>query len=357
VTWARQQGFEPIDLGGALQYVVDGAGSVACETDFKTAVRILDPNGDSVSLGEQDDIPYFTDIPEGSVLEWEATTMDSKGITKGQEVGTPDRINIDIVAMDPSFLARVSNMAIDSLTDEEIVALFTGDVAPMMNFLEENPDLIDPELAQVTFYSQTVETNDDGKASGTIPIDPAWGKSLFTINFHYGYSQLAEASTDSKTNRRWQEEIGPIIFQVLATVALTAITSGAFLALKVGGATWQASRAGAVATRSTAVYKKIKRAQKIAFAIEMAQMAKAYFRDGFGIVGMNSQGCSFPLVGFNHVYSFDTDYMVSLVDAAGEIDFSKLDENTIESLIQQSLIRNLSVAALMTGLLIWSLTR
>jgi len=353
VTWANQQGFEPIDLEGALQYVVDGAGSVACETDFKTAVRILDPNGDSVSLGEQDDIPYFTDIPEGSVLEWEATTMDSKGITKGQEVGTPDRINIDIVAMDPSFMARVSNMAIDSLTDEEVVALFTGDVTPMMNFLEANPDLIDPELAQVTFYSQTVETNSDGKASGTIPIDPAWGKSLFTINFHYGYSQLAEASTDSKTDRRWQEEIGPIIVQVLATVALTAITGGAFLAARVG---W-AARGAHIAVKSGAVYKKIKRAHKIAFAIEMAQMAKAYFRDGFGIVGMNHQGCSFPLVGFNHVYSFDTDFMVTLIDEAGNIDFNKLDENSIEALIKQNLVRNLSVAALMTGLLIWSLTR
>ena len=98
-------------------------------------------------------------------------------------------------------------------------------------------------------------------------------------------------------------------------------------------------------------------AQKIAFAIEMAQMAKAYFRDGFGIVGLNRQGCSFPLVGFNHVYSFDTDFIVSLTDESGEIDFSTLDENKLEALIQQNLVRNLSVAAIMTGLLIWSLTR
>ena len=254
-------------------------------------------------------------------------------------------------------MARISNMAIDSLTDEEVVAIFTGDVTPMMNFLEANPELIDPELAQVTFYSQTVETNSDGKASGTIPIDPAWGKTLFTINFHYGYSQLAEASTDSKTDRRWKEEIGPIIVQVLATAALTAITGGAFLAARVGGMTWKASRTASAAVKSASVYKKIKRAHKIAFAIEMAQMAKAFFRDGFGIVGMNNQGCSFPLVGFNHVYSFDTDFMVTLIDEAGEIDFSKIDENALEALLKQNLVRNLSVAALMTGLLIWSLTR
>ena len=357
MTWARQQGFEPIDIGGALQYVLDGAGSVACETDFKTAVRILDPNGNSVSMGSQDDIPYFTDIPEGSVLEWEATTMDSKGITKGQEVGTPDRINIDITAMDPSYMARISNMAIDALTDEEVVAIFTGDVTPMMNFLEANPELIDPELAQVTFYSQTVETNSDGKASGTIPIDPAWGKTLFNINFHYGYSKLAEASTSSKTERRWQEEIGPIIVQVLATIALTAIASGAVMAAIIRFRTLKAATDAARVAKAGSTYLKIKKAHKIAFAIEMAQMAKAFFRDGFGIVGMNNQGCSFPLVGFNHVYSFDTDFIVTLTDEAGNIDLSKIDENALEALIKQNLVRNISVAALMTGLLIWSLTR
>ena len=353
LTWANQQGFEPIDLGGALQYVVDGAGSVACETDFKTAVRILDPNGDSVSMEKKEDIPYFSDIPEGSVLEWEATTMDSKGLTKGKEEGTPDRINIDITAMDPSYMARVSDMAIDDMTEEELIGIIQGDYSGMTRFLESNPDLIDPELAQVTFYSQTVETNSDGIASGRIPIDPAWGKSLFSINFHYGYSKLAEASTDSKTDRRWQEEIGPIIFQVLATVALAAITAGASLAAQSAWAIRAAAGVGKVAQART----KIKKAQKIAFAIEMAQMAKAYFRDGFGIVGLNNQGCSFPLVGFNHVYSFDTDFIVSLTDEAGEIDFSKIDENSLEALLKQNLARNLSIAALMTGLLIWSLTR
>tara|TARA_R110002020_G_scaffold10668_7_gene40574 strand:+ start:3538 stop:4599 length:1062 start_codon:yes stop_codon:yes gene_type:complete len=353
VTWARQQGFEPIDVGGGLQFVLDTAGSVACETDFKTAVRILDPNGDSVSMEKKEDIPYFSDIPEGSVLEWEATTMDSKGLTKGKEEGTPDRINIDITAMDPSYMARVSDMAIDAMTDEEVVGILHGDTSGMTRYLEANPNLIDPELAQVTFYSQTVETNSDGIASGRIPIDPAWGKSLFSINFHYGYSKLAEASTESKTERRWTEEIGPILVEVLATVALAAITGGAALAIRAG---WLA-RAGAGAIKIDKVKTKIKKAQKIAFAIEMAQMAKAYFRDGFGIVGMNRQGCSFPLVGFNHVYSFDTDYLVSLTDESGEIDFSTLDENKIESLIQQNLARNLAVASLMTGLLIWALSR
>ena len=351
--WAKQQGFEPIELDGALQYVVDGAGSVACETDFETQVRVLDPNGDPVSLETKDDVPYFSEIPEGSVLEWKATTMDSKGLTKGKEEGTPDRINIDITAMDPSYMARISNMAIDEMTDDEVVNLLNGDTSGISRVLEANPQWVDPQLAQVTFYSQTVETNDDGVASGRIPIDPAWGKSLFSMNIHYGYSKLAEASTSDKTDRRWQEEIGPVIVQVLATVALTAITAGAALAARSAWAIRAAAGVGKVHQAKT----KIKKAQKIAFAIEMAQMAKAYFRDGFGLVGMNRQGCSFPLVGFNHIYSIDTDYMVTLTDESGNIDFSNLDENKIESLIQQNLVRNLAVASVMTGLLFWALSR
>ena len=351
--WAKQQGFEPIDVGGGIQFVLDTAGSVACETDFETEVRVLDPNGDPVSLETKDDVPYFSDIPEGSVLEWKALTMDSKGLTKGKEEGTPDRINIDITAMDPTYMSRISNLAIDEMTDDEVIGLLSGDTSGMARVLEENPDWVDPQLAQVTFYSQTVETNDEGVASGRIPIDPAWGKSLFTMNIHYGYSKLAEASTSQKTDRRWQEEIGPVVVQVLATVALTAITGGAALAARAG---WMA-RAGAGAAKVAQVKTKIKKAQKIAFAIEMAQMAKAYFRDGFGIVGMNRQGCSFPLVGFNHVYSIDTNYMVTLTDEAGNIDFSTLDENKIESLIQQNLVRNLAVASVMTGLLFWALSR
>ena len=341
LSWFNQSGFEEIELdSGALQFVLDTAGSVACETDFTSGVRIVDPNGKDVSFDTKQGIPVWTQIPEGSVLEWRVETKaDAKK-------GASDRVNIDITSMDPSYMARIASLVIKQATDEELLQIIRGDNTPMEKYLEENPNLINPELAQATFYSQTVVTDDDGKATGTIPIDPAWGKNLFSINFHYGYSDLAEMSTDDKTERVWKEEIGPILVEVLATVALTAISGGAALGVRV-----------AMLAKAGKTMNNIRKVAKIAFAYEMAMMARAYFAQGFGIVGLNKYDCSFPLAGFNHVYSFDTDYIVSLENEAGEIDLSELDENQIEALFQQELVRNLAVGAIATGLLIWILTR
>ncbi len=341
LSWFNQSGFEEIELdSGALQFVLDTAGSVACETDFTSGVRIVDPNGKDVSFDTKNGVPVWSQIPEGSVLEWRVETMaDAKK-------GKSDRVNIDITSMDPSYMARIASKVIQQSTDDELLQIIRGDNTPMEKYLEENPDLINPELAQATFYSQTVVTDDDGKATGTIPIDPAWGKNLFSINFHYGYSDLAEMSTDDKTERVWKEEIGPILVEVLATIALTAISGGAALGVRV-----------AMLAKAGRTMKTIKMISRIAFAVEMAQMAKAYFAQGFGIVGLNKYDCSFPLAGFNHVYSFDTNYIVSLENEAGEIDLSEIDENQIEALFKQELVRNLAVGAIATGLLIWILTR
>ncbi len=341
LSWFNQSGFEEIELdSGALQFVLDTAGSVACETDFTSGVRIVDPNGKDVSFDTKNGVPVWSQIPEGSVLEWRVETMaDAKK-------GASDRVNIDITSMDPSYMARIASKVIQQSTDDELLQIIRGDNTPMEKYLEENPDLINPELAQATFYSQTVVTDDDGKATGTIPIDPAWGKNLFSINFHYGYSDLAEMSTDDKTERVWKEEIGPILVEVLATIALTAISGGAALGVRV-----------AMLAKAGRTMKTIKMISRIAFAVEMAQMAKAYFAQGFGIVGLNKYDCSFPLAGFNHVYSFDTNYIVSLENEAGEIDLSEIDENQIEALFKQELVRNLAVGAIATGLLIWILTR
>lgn len=341
MSWFNQSGFEEIELdSGALQFVLDTAGSVACETDFTSGVRIVDPNGKDVSFDTKEGIPVWSQIPEGSVLEWRVETKaDAKE-------GASDRVNIDITSMDPSYMARIASKVIKQATDDELLQIIRGDNTPMEKYLEENPNLINPELAQATFYSQTVVTDDDGKATGTIPIDPAWGKNLFSINFHYGYSDLAEMSTDDKTERVWKEEIGPILIEVLATIALTAISGGAALGVRI-----------AMLAKAGKTVNNIKKVARIAFAVEMAQMAKAYFAQGFGIVGLNKYDCSFPLAGFNHVYSFDTDYIVSLENEAGEIDISELDENQIEALFQQELVRNLAVGAIATGLLIWILTR
>ena len=341
LSWFNQSGFDEIeDASLGQQFVLNTAGSVACETDFTSGVRIIDPNGKDVSFDTKQGIPVWSQIPEGSVLEWRVETKaDAKK-------GASDRVNIDIVSMDPSYMARIASLVIKQATDDELLQIIRGDNAPMEKYLEANPNLINPDLAQATFYSQTVVTDDDGKATGTIPIDPAWGKNLFSLNIHYGYSDLAEMSTDEKTERVWVEEIGPILVEVLATIALTAISGGAALGVRI-----------AMLAKAGKTVNNIKKVARIAFAVEMAMMAKAYFASGFGFVGLNKYDCSFPYGGFNHAYSFDTDYIVSLENEAGEIDVSELDENQVEALFEKELVRNLAVGAIATGLLIWILTR
>ena len=338
LSWFNQSGFEEIELdSGALQFVLNTAGSVACETDFTSGVRIVDPNGKDISFDTKEGVPVWSQIPEGSVLEWRVETLaDSKK-------GASDRVNIDITSMDPSYMTRIANKAIDSFDEDQLIAMLQGDNTPMEEFLEENPDLINPELAQATFYSQTVVTGDDGKATGTIPIDPAWGKSLFSINFHYGYPILRRCPPMTRpkgfgwrrSDRFWSRFSPPSLSLLSPRVPHSEFELPCSLAGK---------------TFST-----IKGIQD--GAVEMAMMARAYFAQGFGIVGLNKYDCSFPLAGFNHVYSFDTDYIVSLENEAGEIDLSQLDENQIEALFRQELVRNLAVGAIATGLLIWILTR
>ena len=341
MTWFNQSGFDELDLpAGFGKFMLNSAGSVACKTDFVTGVRILDSNGKDITVQAQKGVPVWMDVPEGSVLEWRVQTLaDSKE-------GASDRVNIDITAMDPTYMMGITSLVVQNATDDELMQILNGDNAPMKKYLEANPNVVDPSLAQATFYSQTITTGEDGKATGTIPIDPSWGKSLFSINFHYGYSSLAEMSTEDKTERAWKEEIGPLLIEALSFAALTAISGGAMLGVRL-----------AVAAKAGTTVKRIKTVAMIAFAVEMAQMAKAFFAKGFGIIGINKYDCSFPYDGFNHIYSFNTDYIVSLENEAGAVDLSNIDENKLEALIQQDLIRNLAVGAIATGLLIWILTR
>ena len=47
---------------------------------------------------------------------------------------------------------------------------------------------LDIELAIVSIYSDTVTTDSEGKASGSIPIEARWPDAAYTLTAHYGYS-------------------------------------------------------------------------------------------------------------------------------------------------------------------------
>lgn len=352
MAWASQKGYcEPClaeiteGLSDPINWVVDNAGSVACKTDLETKVEIVDSYGSNITWetvsNDTQSIPTWLGVPSGSQINYEIKTLadDKKGAS--------DRVTLEITALDPTYIIRVSSSIIGLLTDEQMVAILAGDDTIIDTILQENPKLIDPELAIVSFYSDTIVTDDNGFASGSIPINPAWGESEFQITFHYGYMSLSEMSTEDKTTRIWVEEIGPMIAEILLTVALVAISGGCALAVRLGYMA-KMTQAAVATSRAMAI---INTAARLAGAFEMAMMAKQFLIDGFGIIGTNRHGCSFPLLGFNHVYAFDNGYEKTLLDEAGNIDFSSLDINSIESLIQKNLVRNIIIGSVVMGLL------
>ena len=341
MSWANQQGAEKIEgLSAGLQWAVDNAGKVACKTDFKSRVKLVDASDKDLPITTSNGNFIWADVPEGSSIYYEIETLADK------KKGAADRVNLEITYVDPSYLTRMTNLAIDNLSDDDLIKVITGDTKPIMTWLEENPETIDASLLMATIHSETIVTNDEGKASGIIPIDTNWPQSNYTINFHYGYSALAEQSTGSKTSRLWIDDIAPLLAEAVFLAAIGVITGGAAL----GIATARAIKAGKT-------IKRLKKAQRVAEVVGLIQLAKQYFKQGFGIIGLNKYGCSFPLLGYDHSYGFDNSFEASIIDESGNFDLSKLDENKLESLIQENLARNLAIGVIFTGLLIAGLRR
>ena len=341
MSWANQQGFESVEgLSTGLQWAVDNAGKVACKTEFKSRVKIVDASDKDLKIDTQNGNFMWMEVPEGSSIYYEVETLADK------KKGASDRVTLEITYMDTSYLGRMINLALEELDEDSLVKVLTGDTEPITTWLESNPDLVDPSLLMATIYSETITTNEEGKASGIIPIDKSWPLSNYTLNFHYGYSALAEQSTGEKTSRLWIDDIGPIVAELLLTAAIGVISGGAALGIKAA----QALKAGQTVAR-------INKARRIAEVVGLIQLAKQYFKQGFGIVGLNKYDCSFPLLGFNHTYGFDNNFETALYDESGNLDFSTIDENKLEALIKKNLARNLAIGVIFTGLLIAGLRR
>lgn len=344
MAWAVQEGFEPVKIDSKFgNWVTNQAGKLDGKTNFKSQFKIVDAQGKDLSFEKQDGEFAFDEVPEGSVIQWEVETYAD------DEKPASDRFNIEITSMDNSYTTRLINLALDDLTDEDFLAVIRGDTKPIMDWLEKNPDVVNPQLAFVTMYSKTLETDDNGKASGSIPIPKDWPLSAYAINFHYGYSDLAEQDTANKTERLWKEDIGPFLVEVVITATLTAITGGMYLGLRAGWAAAQATM------KTYKAYRWAKRTKLIAELVGVAMAAKQLARDGFGVVGVNKYGSSFPILGYNHSYSFNNDYLAAIEQESGKIDLSKFDENKIEALIQQNLGRNLAIGIVFMGLFLFGI--
>lgn len=283
MAWASQQGSvlpTSLDTGN---WFVDQSGSWACKTDFKSKVKVVNPTGKDMASSnyskDGDSTITFDKVVQGSTIEWQIETLADK------KKGASDRATIELTYLDTQYLALLVNKVLGELTEAQKQKVVAGDASPLEPLMEKYLDL---ELAIVSIFSDTVTTDSEGKASGSIPIDARWPDAAYTLTAHYGYSNLGEGSTDAKSSKFIWEDVAPFVLEIGLMIVATVLTGGA------GAVMWVARAARIGAT--------------IAAVADVAILTKQYFIEGFGVIDQNKYGCSFPIVGFNHTYAFNVSF-------------------------------------------------
>ena len=109
---------------------------------------------------------------------------------------------------------------------------------------------------------------------------------------HYGYSNTSERSDSAKSDEFiWETSL---LVGEIALVVVGSILSGGTLAPALG--------AGLVGTAA------------VIGAVDIAYAATSYLGSGFGAIDENRHGCLFPIMGFNHSYTFTLDEPVTIID-------------------------------------------
>ena len=289
MAWASQQGSvlpTSLDTGN---WFVDQSGSFACKTDFKSKVKVVNPAGKDMASSnyskDGDSTITFDKVVQGSTIEWQIETLADK------KKGASDRATIELTYLDTQYLALLVNKVLGELTEAQKQKVVAGDASPLEPLMEKYLDL---ELAIVSIFSDTVTTDSEGKASGSIPIDARWPDAAYTLTAHYGYSNLGEGSTDAKSSKFIWEDVAPFVLEIGLMIVATVLTGGA------GAVMWVARAARIGAT--------------IAAVADVAILTKQYFIEGFGVIDQNKYGCSFPIVGFNHTYAFNVNFPQAVED-------------------------------------------
>ena len=333
MAWASQQGSvlpTSLDTGN---WFVDQSGSWACKTDFKSKVKVVNPAGKDMASSnyskDGDSTITFDKVVQGSTIEWQIETLADK------KKGASDRATIELTYLDTQYLALLVNKVLGELTEAQKQKVVAGDASPLEPLMEKYLDL---ELAIVSIFSDTVTTDSEGKASGSIPIDARWPDAAYTLTAHYGYSNLGEGSTDAKSSKFIWEDVAPFVLEIGLMIVATVLTGGA------GAVMWVARAARIGAT--------------IAAVADVAILTKQYFIEGFGVIDQNKYGCSFPLVGFNHTYAFNVSFEKAVEETSSLLSNISDDPEVINEYKNQ-LYENFvgySVAGAATvGVLLWVL--
>ena len=275
-TFTGSANFEPIK----------GAGSSSDRTNLESIVKIVssEKKGRGGSKKSKDGFTTieFSKVSKTDAIEWEViTTCDGKGQS--------DRVNLSLTYYDPYYIGRLSDQIIATLTDDEIGNILMGDNSAVERKITK---MVDLNQTIKTIYSTTVITDSSGRAEGTIMLPETYPFADYVLNIHYGYSNTSERSDSAKSNEFiWETSL---LVGEIALVVVGSILSGGTLAPALG--------AGLVGTAF------------VIGAVDIAYAATSYLASGFGAIDENRHGCLFPIMGFNHSYTFTLDEPVTIID-------------------------------------------
>ena len=225
ITLATQQGWTMADK--AVFGTSKGAGATSDHTDLISTVVLKREGKTLPSSKETGDLGksiVFTQPAKGDILYWEAETLCDNEPTS-------DRITVALTFYDQIYIGKLTDIVIDKLSNAEIDQIINGDESPIEKHLTP---ILDVAQALKQVYSTTVITDSSGKAAGEIPIDEKMQFADYTLTIHYGYAGRAEQSDSGKEYDFWVEEVGLMIVEVVAIIALTFMTAGVGTAI-VGG--------------------------------------------------------------------------------------------------------------------------
>lgn len=330
ISWATQKGqvvSRKLEGQGLTGWALEKSGSLACKTDFESKVRIVTPAGSSPSYqtgsNDGDQVAFWSDVPPGSKVEWEVITYAD------EQKRASDRVQLEMTYLDVAYITRLVDIILTELTEEQMQAVAAGDTDLIENKVTEKLNVAD---AIVTVWSDVVTTDSEGKATGTIDFNPRWPDSEYSLIIHYGYGGMGERSTTEKRNKFLLEEVVPAVVGVTLAIAATIATGGLATAFAVG----------AYATA----------------AVDIGILAKQYLIEGFGAIDTNKYGCSFPITGFNHAYSFDVGFEEAVASAGSGMSSIINNPEVLEAYKVKALKHFWPAAiggSLVVGILLWTI--
>lgn len=216
--------------------------------------------GAALGTTTRDGITTYPDVEPGYLIEWSA-------MTESKDRAVSDRVTAKLIRLDTVYLSGLINdiQATNPSIDER----------GLLEALAEQGDM---NRLFATVSSQTVTTGSDGIAKGVLPTsDMPPGPATVVIS--YGYSAQSERGDTAKFFRFWTNEV------------MEEVVSG----LIAGAAC-----AGAVATGGALAWACV---MGINLAVSGANLYRQYAKDALGMVGVNNEGCSFPIGGHMHTYA------------------------------------------------------